>query len=131
MPASPRAPGARTRAQIDPAFGGGARVVRGGHKGLSLPSPPRPAGAVMTDRSVIGLAALAFAMGLKSGRCDPVDVVALIERAVHLPEDDSLRIRLWSTRPPAWPQLGSDLHHRIEVALMPLPPDAARRDVHG
>lgn len=92
----------------------------------------------MSERRTVALAGLAFAMGLKTGRCDPADVVGLIERAGCLPEDDALRIairgsciRLWGTRSHHWEEIGADLHHRIEVALMPVPPDGGRRDIHG
>ena len=84
---------------------------------------------------------LAVAMAAKAGTLDYADVVRLQTKGEQLlGRDDPLfyavsdfatQFELHRRDPSQWAALGALLHHRLDVAITPAPPDLDRSDIHG
>jgi hypothetical protein len=94
---------------------------------------------IMSDRVAIGMAGLVFALQLKLGECDDMTLSELRERAERLPVDDPLYRAITATAVQCEVadtvarriEIGRDLHDRLQLLFMPLPPDLHRADIHG
>lgn len=92
-------------------------------------------------RQLVALNALAVALSAQTQCLEAVDVHGLQVRAEELlSRDDALfraicaftsRFDLHRHSPDEWPELGRALHHAVDVAITPTPPDHVRSDIHG
>lgn len=85
--------------------------------------------------------AFAVAMRAKAGQLDPLDVDQLVAAAGDaLTADDPLaraithfatQHQLLRRDPAALAELGQELSHAVDLALIPVPPGCERADIHG
>lgn len=93
------------------------------------------------DRYRVASHGVSVAMAAKSRTLEPEDVGALRIRAEELlSRSDPLffavtefatQFELYRWQPDEWVALGQTLHHQIDVAIQPDPPDLERSDVYG
>lgn len=94
-----------------------------------------------TPRSKVALNAVAVALSAQSQCLEAQDVTGLQVRAEELLDRDDPLFRavcqfttmfdLHRHDPDQWPELGRELHHAVDVAITPTPPDCDRSDIHG
>lgn len=92
-------------------------------------------------RRRVAMNAVAVAMAAKSETLDEHAVIGLHVRAEELLGRDDPLFRavcrfttdfdLHRADPEQWPEMGRALHHAVDVAVTPDPPDLHRRDIHG
>lgn len=84
---------------------------------------------------------LAVAMSAKAGTLEHADVATLQVKAEQLLDhsdplffainDFATQFELHRRDPSQWAALGEVLHHKLDVAVTPPPPDLDRADIHG
>ena len=92
-------------------------------------------------RQRVALNAVAVALSAQTQCLEAAEVRGLQVRAEELLGRDDPLFRaicqfttmfdLHRHAPDEWPELGRTLHHAVDVAITPIPPDYPRSDIHG